>query len=123
MICLDEGRSAGVPPPRESGCPEKPEQRSYFQLLKFLKIRLDMAANNMEINRLLANMDRALDRTSRTSELGFQRMRATEESLRAAQDMHEEDGTDLEDTDSEEDEESDEGAETPPPPIPRVCWQ
>ena len=122
VICLDEETSAGAPPPRESGCPENPERKSYFQLLDFLKIRLDMAANNMEINRLLANVDRALDRTSRTRELGFQRMRAAEESRRAAQDMQEEDGIDGEDTESEEDEDINEGAETPPP-IPRVCWQ
>ena len=123
VICLDEEPSAGVPPSRESGSPENPERRSYFQLLEFLKIRLDMASNNMEINRLLANVDRALDRTSRARELGFQRMRAAKEARRAAQATQKEDGTEGEDTESEEDEESDEGAETPPPPIPRVCWQ
>lgn len=123
VIRLDEETSATVPPPRESESPENPERRSYFQLLEFLKIRLDMAANNMEINRLLTNVDRALDRTSRTRELGFQRMRAAEESRRAAQDMQEENDTDGEDTESEEGGESDEGAQTPPPPIPRVCWQ
>ena len=123
VICLDEETSATVPPPRESESPENPERRSYFQLLEFLKIRLDMAANNMEMNRLLANVDRALDRTSRTRELGFQRMCAAEESRRAAQNRQEEDGTCGEETESEEGEESDEGGETPPPPIPRVCWQ
>ena len=123
VIRLDGETSAAVPPPHESESPENPERRSYFQLLDFLKIRLDMAANNMEINRLLANVDRALDRTSRARELGFQRMRAAEESRRAAQVMQQEDDTDREDTESVEGEESDEGAETTPPPIPRVCWQ
>ena len=123
VVCLDEETSAPVPPPRESESPENPERRSYFQLLEFLKIRLDMAANNMEINRLLTNVDRALERTSRTRELGFQRMRAAEESRRAAQDMQGEDDTDGGDTENDEGEEGDEGGETPPPPIPRVCWQ
>ena len=123
VICLDEETSVTVPPPREPESQENSERRSYFQLLEFLKIRLDMAANNMEINRLLANVDRALDRTSRTRELGFQRMRAAEESRRAAQNRQEENGTDGEKTESEEGQESDEGGETPPPPIPRVCWQ
>lgn len=123
VIGLDEETSATVPPPRESESPEIPERRGHFQLLEFLKIRLDMAANNMEINRLLANVDRALDRTSRTRELGFQRMRAAEESRRAAQDIQEDDGTDGEETESEEGEESDQDCDTPPPPIPRVCWQ
>jgi len=118
----DEITSSTLPEPRGSVSPEIPGRRSHFKLLEFLKIRLDMAANNMEINRLLANVDRALDRTSRTRELGFQRMRAAEESRRAAQDMQEEDGIDGEDTESEEDEDINEGAETPPP-IPRVCWQ
>ena len=123
VVYLDEETSATVPPPRESETPENPERRSYFQLLEFLKIRLHMAANNMEINRLLTNVDRALGRTSRTRELGFQRMRAAEESRRAAQDIQEEDDTHGEDTENDDGEESDEGGETPPPPIPRVCWQ
>lgn len=123
VVYLDEETSATVPPPGESESPENPERRSYFQLLDFLKIRLDMAANNMEINRLLTNVDRALDRTSRARELGFQRMRAAEESRRTAQVIQEEDDTDREETDNDEGEESDEGSETPPPPIPRVCWQ
>ena len=123
VVYLDEETSASVPPPRESEVPENPERKSYFQLLDFLKIRLDMAANNMEINRLLTNVDRALDRTSRARELGFQRMRAAKELRRTAQDIQEEDDTDQEDTENDEGEEDDEGGETPPPPIPRVCWQ
>ena len=51
--------SSTLPEPRCSRSPEVPGRRSHFQLLEFLKIRLDMAANNMEINRLLANVDRA----------------------------------------------------------------
>ena len=82
-----------------------------------------MAANNIEINGLLTNVDRALGRTSRTRELGFQRMRAAEESRRAAQDIQEEDNTHGEDTENDDGEESDDGGETPPPPNPRVCWQ
>ena len=123
VVYLDEETSATVPQPRESETPENPERRSYFQLLEFLKIRLHMAANNMEINRLLTNVDRALGRTSRTRELGFQRMRAAEELRRAAQDIQEEDDTHGEDTENDDGEESDEGGEIPPPPIPRVCWQ
>ena len=84
VVYLDEETSATFSPPRESEIPENPERRSYFQLLDFLKRRLDMAANNMEINRLLTNVDRALERTSRTRELGFQRMHAAEKSQRAA---------------------------------------
>ena len=72
--------------------PENPGEGGHFfwQLLEFLKIPLDMAANNMEINRLLANVDSALDRRSRTRELGFRRMREAQESLPAAQNIQEE---------------------------------
>ena len=123
----DQESGATLPPAHASEEPENPERRSHFQLLEFLKIRLDMAVNNLEINRLLANVDRALDRSSRIRELGFRRMRvAAEESRRASQDMQEETGTastDEEETDNEEDEDSDGGGDTPPPPIPRVCWQ
>ena len=128
--------SSTLPEPRGSVSPEIPGRRSHFKLLEFLKIRLDMAANNMEINRLLANVDRALDRTSRTRELGFRRMREAQESLRAAQDMRkaeesrqavqdiqEENNTDDEETENEEAEEGDDGVDSPPPPIPRICWQ
>lgn len=132
----DEKTSSTLPEPCGSVSPEIPGRRSHFQLLEFLKIRLDMAANNMEINRLLANVDRALDRTSRTRELGFRRMREAQESLRAAQDMRkaeeswqaaqdiqEETNTDGKETESEEAKEGDDGFDTPPPPIPRICWQ
>ncbi|XP_078364414.1 uncharacterized protein LOC144648838 [Oculina patagonica] len=91
-----------------------------------LKIRLDMAVNNMEINKLIANVDRTLDRAARTPELGFRRMRAAEEARRVSWDIQEETGTassDEEETGDEDDEESDDGGGTPPPPIPRVCWQ
>ena len=119
----DVKTSSTLPEPRGSVNPEIPGQRSHFQLLEFLKIRLDMAANNMEINRLLANVDRALDRTSRTRELGFRRMREAQESLRAAQDIQEETNTDGEETESEEAKGGDDGVDTPPPLIPRICWQ
>ena len=59
-----------------------PERSSQFQLLELLKIRLDMAANNMEINRLMANVERSLDRTARARELGFRRILAARASRR-----------------------------------------
>ena len=77
----------------------------------------------MEINGLLTNVDRAIGRTSRTRELGFQGIRASEESRRAAQGIQEEDDAHREDTENDDGEESDEEGETPPPPNPRVCWQ
>ena len=55
---------------------------SHFQLRDVLKVRLDMAVNNMEINRLMGNVEKALDRSSRTRELGFQRIRAARTSRR-----------------------------------------
>ena len=61
---------------------EVPERSGQFQLLELLKIRLDMAANNMEINRLMANVERALDRTARARELGFRRILAARASRR-----------------------------------------
>ena len=124
--------------PCGSVSPEIPGRRGHFQLLEFLKIRLDMAANNMEINRLLANVDRALDRTSRARELGFRRMREAKEAHRAARDMRkaeesrradqkfqEETGNDEDQPEFEEADEGDDGVNTPtpPPPIPRICWQ
>lgn len=112
-----------LPEPRVSVSPENPGWRGHFQLLEFLKIRIDMAANNLEINRLLDSVDRALARTSRTRELGFRRMHKTQESLRAAQNIQEETNTDGEETESEKAEEGDDGVDTPPPPIPRICWQ
>ena len=102
VVYVDEDTSARVPPPRESETNENP-------VLEFLKIRLDMAANNMEINRLSTNVDRALGRTSRTRELGFQRMCAAKESRRAAQGIQEEDDTHREDTENDDGEESYEG--------------
>lgn len=51
----DKKTNSSLPEPRVSVSPENPGWSSHFQLLEFLKIRLDMAANNMEINRLLAN--------------------------------------------------------------------
>ena len=119
----NEKRNSPLPEPRGSVSPKNPGRQSNFQLLEFLKIRLDMAANNMEINRLLANVDRALDRTSRTRELGFRRMREAQESLRAAQNIKDETISDGEETESEKAEEGDDGVDTPPPPIPRICWQ
>ena len=119
----DETRNSPLPEPCGSVSPKNPGRRSNFQLLEFLKIRLDMAANNMEINRLLANVDRALDRTSRTRDLGFRRMREAQESLRAAKNIKDETNTDGEETESENAEEGVDGVDTPPPPIQRICWQ
>ncbi|KAL9978972.1 hypothetical protein ACROYT_G016559 [Oculina patagonica] len=122
-LSLDEESSSALEPPRVS---EEPERSSYLQLLEFLKIRLDMAVNNMEIDKLIANVDCALDRAARTRELGFRRMRAAEEARLASRHIHEETGTassDEDETEDENDEESEEGGGTPPPPIPRVCWQ
>ncbi|XP_078352946.1 uncharacterized protein LOC144637743 [Oculina patagonica] len=121
-LSLDEESSATLPPRRESEEQEISERRRYLQLLEYLKIRLEIAANNMEINRL----DLAFDRAAQIRELGFRRMRAAEEARRASRDIQEETGTALssgEETEDEEDDESDEGGGTPPPPIPRVCWQ
>ena len=124
--------------PRGIVSPEIPERRGHFQLLEFLKIRFDMAANNMEINRLLTNVDRALDRTSRARELGFRRMREAKEAQRAARDMckaeesrranqnvQEETSNDEDEPEFKEAVEGDDGdnTPTPPPPIPRICWQ
>ena len=61
---------------------EVPGRSGQFQLLELLKIRLDMAANNMEINRLMANVERALDRTARARVLGFRRILAARASRR-----------------------------------------
>ncbi|KAJ7378938.1 hypothetical protein OS493_019634 [Desmophyllum pertusum] len=119
----DEESSSTLPPPRVSEGYEDPGRSSHFQILEFLKIRLDMAANNMEMNRLIANVDRALDRTSRIREQGFRRMRAARESRRVSQDIQEDTGTDGEETETEDGEEGDDGGDTPPPPIPRICWQ
>ena len=121
----EETASSTLPEPRGSVSPEVPGRRSHFQLLEFLKIRLDMAANNMEINRLLANVDRALDRTSRTRELGFRRMREAKESLRAAQGMRkaEESRRAAQNIQEETSIDGEEAEDTPPPPIPRICWQ
>ena len=140
------GEQEGLEHDQESGSPVSqpqasedrdtpPERNSQFQLLELLRIRLDMAANNMEINRLMANVDRALERTARTRELGFRRILAAR--ARASRRVHpaqesqeetadedadeEETGTDGEDTEGFFD--NDESCETPPPPPPRICWQ
>ncbi|KAL9979195.1 hypothetical protein ACROYT_G016821 [Oculina patagonica] len=66
-----------------------------------------------------------LNRTARTRELGFRRMRAAEESRRASQNTQEDTGTassDGEETGDEDDGETTK-EETTPPPIPRICWQ
>lgn len=131
----DKVSKSSPPPPCPSQDQESPARNSHFQLLEFLKIRLDMAANNMEINRLLTNVDRALDRASRSRILGFKRMHAAAESRRAAREIQEETGTEEEGSENDHGDEGDEGYEedndrdeTPfssstPPPIPRICWQ
>ena len=142
-----EESSNVVPRSQASKDQDIPVRSSHFQLLDLLRIRLDMAANNMEINRLLANVDRALDRTARIRELGFRRIVAARKSRRvhpainvkenAHSNGEEETGTEEEESviDGEEsgsdgheidrDDESDEfeGSEIPPPLRPRICWQ
>lgn len=131
----DEEARTSPPAPCPSGDQEGYAQNSHFQLLEFLKIRLDMAANNMEMNRLLSNVDRALDRAARSRKLGFKRMRAAAEPRRAAREIQEETVIEEEETETEDSDESDESYEgyndiddtlsspSPPPPIPRICWQ
>ena len=72
----DEESSNVAPGSQASEDQDVPVQSSHFQLLDLLRIRLDMAANNMEINRLLANVDRVLNRTARIRKLGFRRIMA-----------------------------------------------
>ena len=78
----EESESASASPTTATLQREGSVPSSHFQLLDILKVRLDMAINNMEINRLMANVQRALDRSSRTRELGFQRIRAARNSRR-----------------------------------------
>jgi len=78
----EESHPVSSQPPRSEDN-EVPAQSSQIHpLLEMLKIRLDMAANNMEINRLMANVERALDRTSRIRELGVRRILAARASRR-----------------------------------------
>ena len=79
---VEESGSASASPSKASLEREGSAPSSHFQLLNILKVRLDMAINNMEINRLMGNVERALDRSSRTRELGFQRIRAARTSRR-----------------------------------------
>ena len=78
----EESGSASASPSKASLEREGSAPSSHFQLLDILKVRLDMAINNMEINRLMGNVEKALDRSSRTRELGFQRIRAARTSRR-----------------------------------------
>ena len=78
----ESAESASASPTKATLERERSVPSSHFQLLDILKVRLDMAINNMEINRLMANVQRALDRSSRTRELGFQRIRAARTSRR-----------------------------------------
>ena len=50
-------------------------------------------------------------------------MHEAQESLRAAQNIQEETNTDRGETESERAEEGENGVDTPPSPIPRICWQ
>ena len=135
---LEHDQESGSPVSQPQASEDRdapPERNSQFRLLELLKIRLDMAANNMEINRLMANVDRALERTARTRELGFRRILAARarvsRRVHSAQESQEETadedadgeetGTDGEDTEGYFD--NDESCETPPPPPPRMCWQ
>ena len=145
----DEESSNVAPRSQTSENQDVPVRSSHFQLLDLLRIRLSMAANNMEINRLLANVDRALDRTARIRELGFLRIMAARKSRRVHPVIDVKENTrngeeayaDGKETDEEEsvidavesgsdghkidgDDESDEfeGSEIPPPLRPRICW-
>ena len=100
----EKSNSVSSQPPRSED-DEIPAQSSQLHpLLEMLKIRLDMAANNMEINRLMANVERALDRTSRIRELGCRRILAARASRKihaASEDTDvngEESGVDVDDT-------------------------
>ena len=75
-----------------------------------LRIRLDMAANNMEINRLMANVERALDRTSRIRELGVRRILAARASRRVHAAL-EDDGANGEESGANEDDNDTDGEE------------
>ena len=149
----DEESSNVAPGSQASEDQDVPVQSSHFQLLDLLRIRLDMAANNMEINRLLANVDRVLNRTARIRKLGFRRIMAAcksrqvhpvidvKENTRSNEEEaygdEDETGTDEEESviDGEKsgsdgheidgDDKSDEfeGSEIPPPLRPRICWQ
>ena len=149
----DEETSNVAPRSQASKDRDVPVQSSHFQLLDLLRIRLDMAANNMEINRLLANVDRALDRTARIRELGFRRIMAARKSRRVHPVIDvkentrsngkeayadgeetgtneeesvidgEESGSDGHETDGDDESDEFEGSEIPPPLRPRICWQ
>lgn len=151
-VCHGEESNKSVPTGQKSKEQQTPAQSSHSQLLELLRIRLDMAANNMEINRLMTNVDRALDRTTRALELGFRRIMAARKSTRIHalsqfqeqssameeetdyNEDEEETGTTGEETCGEDDEssaefeteggdESDEEGEIRPPLRPRICWQ
>ena len=151
-VCHGEESNKSVPTGQISKEQETPARSSHSQLLELLRIRLDMAANNMEINRLMTNVDRALDRTTRALELGFRRIMAArksrrihalsqfqEQSTAMEEEMdynedEEETGTTGEESCGEDDDssaefeteggdESDEEGEIRPPLRPRICWQ
>ena len=149
-ICHSEESNKTAPTGQKSKGQETPPRSSHSQLLELLRIRLDMAANNMEINRLITNVDRALDRTTRALELGFRRIMAARKSRRIHalsefqssaveeetdyNEDEEETGTKGEETCGEDDEQttefeteggdgSEEEGEIRPPLRPRICWQ
>lgn len=151
-VCHGEESNKSLPTGQKSKEQQTPARSSHSQLLELLRIRLDMAANNMEINRLMTNVDRALDRTTRALELGFRRIMAARKSTRIHalsqfqeqssameeetdyNEDEEETGTTGEETCGEDDEssaefeteggdESDEEGEIRPPLRPRICWQ
>ena len=62
-------------------------------------------------------------REAKESLRAAQDMRKAEESRRAAQNIPEETSNDGEEPESEEANEGDVEVNTPPPPIPRICWQ
>lgn len=150
-ICYSEESNKTAPSGQKSKEQETPPRSSHSQLLELLRIRLDMAANNMEINRLMTNVDRALGRTTRALELGFRRIMAARKSRRihALSEIQEQSSAVEEETDYNEDEEtgtkgdetfgqddeqssefeteggdeSEEEGEIRPPLGPRICWQ
>ena len=103
--------------PQQRVSPDPPvQQNNEFQLLDLLRIRLDMASNNMEMNRLLASVDRSLDTSARIREEAERRWRLAR--IRAYASSREEQAEEVECEVN-----NDEGRLTPPPPRPRICWQ
>ena len=117
----EEGdRSSDVSRPPVCDNPAVPVQyNKQLELLKLLTLRLDMATNNIEINRLLGSIDYALERSARIREEAAQRWRLARDEAEAG--MSNSRGKHGEEHECEDN--NDEGRLTPPPPKPRICWQ